>query len=161
MSVINTLIALMEKASPTNKAVAYFMSAYKTGKLKEYKKFGAVTVEKVKLPTKVHTIIDGKIETVNTAKPGEYIVTGIAGETYVLTAEKLKSRYKKVKGNTYEAIGECYAIQYVGKPFKFKAPWGEDMLCENGDYICSTALDGSDVYRIEKEVFKKTYKLKG
>ncbi len=161
MSVIDTLIALMEKASPDNQAVTYFLNAVKANKVKTYQKFGTVTAIKATSKQSVKTVIDGKTETTNVANIGDYIVTGASGEKYVLTADKFKSRYKKVKDNIYEAVGECNAVKYVGKAFKFKAPWGEDMICENGDYICSTALDGSDVYRIEKEVFKKTYKLKG
>ena len=35
------------------------------------------------------TRIDGQDETVNIATPGDYIVCGVQGERYVLTARKL------------------------------------------------------------------------
>ena len=160
MSAFSKLKALMELAS-SNKAVEYFLQAIKDKSIKKYRKFGVVTAIKATAEQQVRTVIDGKVETTNVAHPGDYIVTGASGEKYVLTSEKMKSRYKKIADNQYEAIGECFAVKYNGKSFKFTAPWGEDMICNNGDYICSTILDGSDVYRIEKEVFKKTYKLAG
>jgi hypothetical protein len=55
-------------------------------------------------------------------------------------------------------VGSCNAFQYNGEAFEFKAPWGEKMLCEKGDYLASIESDLSDVYRIESTVFGKTYK---
>ena len=50
------------------------------------------------------------------------------------------------------------AFCYHGETIEFVAPWGEKMLCEDGDYIASPP-NGSpdDIYRIEKETFAQTY----
>jgi len=152
----------------TNRAVKLFLMAKEDEYLNEYKKIGRVRVQAIKPGTKVDTIINGKKETTNIAKVGDVLITGSAGEQYLLSNSKLKDRYKfleiepKGVAEIWEATGKCYAVKYVGlDTFVFEAPWGEEMLCEPGDYICSTKLDGTDVYRIEKEVFKKTYRLVG
>lgn len=161
MTVLETLQRLMEtSAKPSNLAVDYFLKSLKKGQVKEYRKFGTVKAIVAKKEQKVDTIIDGKLETTNIAKPGDYIVTGPKGEKYVLSADKIKTRYKHVEGDTYKAIGNCYAVEYKGKSFKFNAPWDELMTCHDGDFIASTKQDGTDVYRIEKEVFQQTYKRK-
>lgn len=119
--------------------------------------------KQVKAGLKVDTIIDGKLETTNTSKDGDYLIIGTKGEKYLIDKDKFKKRYAFVTrtplGDKYKAIGNVFAIKYEGPTFKFKAPWGEDMLCESGDYICSTSMSNlDDVYRIEKDAFVKTYR---
>ena len=150
----------------TNRAVKLFLMAKEDEYLNEYKKIGRVRVQAIKPGTKVDTIINGKKETTNIAKVGDVLITGSAGGQYLLSNSKLKDRYKfleiepKGVAEIWEATGSCYAVKYVGvDSFKFEAPWGEEMICNNGDYICSTSLDGADVYRIERNVFKKSYRL--
>jgi hypothetical protein len=38
----------------------------------------------------------------------------------------------------------------------FQAPWGEQMILKNGDYVVREA-DGKGYYRIAKAEFEKTY----
>ena len=140
-----------------NPAISYFLRALDGNEVAYFKKVGEIKANKALVETSVVTTIDGEQETINTANVGDYIVTGAAGERYVLTADKLESRYKHKGGDTYIATGGCYAVQYEGASFTFKAPWGEDMICNSGDYICSTVTNGDDVYRIEQSVFNKTY----
>ena len=150
----------------TNRAVELFLMAKEDDYLHEYKKVGRVRVQAILPGTKVDTIINGKKETTNTAKVGDVLITGEAGEQYLISNSKLKDRYKFleiVKGGKeeiWEATGKCWAVKYVGMDtFVFEAPWDEKMVCNPGDYICSTSLDGADVYRIERNVFKKSYRL--
>lgn len=157
MHPLTAMKTLMDSSS-VNPAVSYFLDAVHKGTFRSYNKYGQVKAMKVLQPTKVVTVIDGKTETTNMANVGDYIVTGARGEQYVLTAAQLAKRYQHVKGDVYNAVGHCYAIKYKGKKFSFRAPWGEDMICEPNDYICSTALDGTDVYRIEKTAFLSTYR---
>ena len=157
MYVISKLQRFFDGASD-NPAVDYFLRALSEDRVSFYRKFGEVTASKVLVETKVVTEIKGEVETVNIAKPGDFIVTGAEGEKYVLTPEKFESRYKHKVGNVYTATGGCYAVQYEGIDFAFKAPWGEDMICKDQDYICSTVLTGDDVYRIERLIFLKTYR---
>jgi len=57
-----------------------------------------------------------------------------------------------------ETVDKVEAFCYHGKTIEFVAPWGEKMLCEDGDYI-ARPLGGSpeDIYRIEKQIFNQTY----
>jgi hypothetical protein len=147
-----------------NLAVQYWLNAHQKGKIKKYNKFGVFKADIVEKEVRVKTIINGKIETENTAKPGDYILTGSKNEKYVLTADKLKDRYVPIPGEDgkYKAVGTCYGVKYLGNSFTFKAPWGETMVCKNGDMIVSTHhnpnLAKKDIYRIEANAFKATYK---
>lgn len=106
---------------------------------------------------KIVTSIDGQVETINHANIGDYILSGPKGENYVLTPEKFFKRYV-VKDGLAKAIGSTYAKEYKGESFNFVAPWGEDMICNNGDYLATTVVGSDDIYRIEREVFHQTYK---
>lgn len=104
------------------------------------------------------TTIDGKDETKNKARIGDYILTGTKGERYILTPEKFKLRYKlqgKDKAVTEPVI--INAKEYKGKPISFVASWGEEMIIEEGDYLIKK---GNEYYRIEKGAFANTYTLK-
>lgn len=164
MSVLKNFVAFIEHASaPPVDAVTYFLKALSENRIAKYKKFGNYVAEIATKRQRVITFINGVKETENEAQAGDYILTGPQGERYVLKPNKLKERYKKIGEDLagrsiYKAIGECWAIQYHGKPFTFTAPWGEEMICNSGDYICSTKTDGTDVYRIDQNVFLQTYK---
>lgn len=51
------------------------------------------------------------------------------------------------------------AFKYEGEPFKFIAPWGEEMICYEGDMLARTIGKKTDIYRIEKDAFSLTYKV--
>lgn len=146
-----------------NKAQDYFLKAKQNGELVKCQKFGRVFVNYEPVGTEIHTIIDGKIETKNTVKhEDDAVITGPKGEKYIISAQTLKDRYKKVgdspKGEVYAPTGKILAVKYVGPSFSFPAPWGENMICNNGDYLCATLEKPSEVYRIEKGAFFQTYK---
>jgi len=103
---------------------------------------------------KVVTEIDGEKETENTAKKGDYILTGSKKEIYVLSPKKFESRYTIVDGKAKTKPVEILTKEFEGKKIKFKAPWEEDMIIKNGDFI---AKNEGEYYRIEKEAFKNTY----
>jgi len=149
----------------TNRAVELFLMAKEDEYLNEYKKVGRVRVQAVLPGTQIDTVINGETETKKVAQVGDVLVIGASGEKYLLANSVLKDRYRFleiVKGGKeeiWEATGKCWAVKYLGEDsFKFEAPWGEEMLCNRGDYICSTKLDGTDVYRIERDTFIKSYK---
>jgi len=146
--------------------VALMLEQKKSGKVLHYKKLGIVEARLASRGEEVETIVGGKVETTNTAKAGDYIVRNPGGELYIIGGKKFKDRYAIVKGRasftkfaTYKALGEAWGYVYTGKALKFKAPWGEPMLLEPGDMVVSAnkALT-SDIYRIEKKAFAKTYK---
>lgn len=145
--------------------VSLFKNAMMNGKVYKYKKVGEVAARKAKKGEKIDTIIDGKKELTTKAKEGDWVVTGPAKEEYLVSEDKFKSRYKgpngkaKKKGfDLFIPTGICYAFKYTGDDGTFEHPRG-DMLIETGDYLASTSTtEYSDLYRIEKKVFKKTYK---
>ena len=145
-----------------NRAQELVQEAIDNGTIKLYKKFGIFKGRKAKIGEKIDTIINGVKETANTAGENYWVLTGAKGEQYLLSETKLRERYSPVTSTTgplFEATGETYATQYRGTAFEFVAPWGESMLCEFGDFICTTAVDNlDDVYRIESSVFADTYR---
>lgn len=127
--------------------------------LKNYQKFGNFSYllhegEDVE----VITSINGQEETKNTLRNGQYLLTGISNEKYVVKPDVFAQRYKIVNDTTCEARGEVWGMQWKWHPMKFISPWGEDMICNTGDMLCSPDETISEVYRIEKEAFLKTYK---
>lgn len=109
---------------------------------------------------RIETVLNGQVETANTAEPGDYIVTGLIGEQYVVKPEVFTKRYEIVGGGLAKAVGEGYAIQWTGSEFTFTAPWDdtETMICLPGDYLMSPNEDFTGVYRIEQTQFLNTYK---
>lgn len=108
------------------------------------------------------TKIDDQTETKNIAKPGDYIIKGIKGEFYVVTPEAFQKRYIIESVDEYligiaNAIPEPrLAVKWDGDTIFFTSTWKEDMVCHKGDFLVAPE-DLSEVYRIEKEVFFKTY----
>jgi hypothetical protein len=43
---------------------------------------------------KIITILDGEVETINTAAEGDVVITGPKGEKYIINATKFEARYK-------------------------------------------------------------------
>jgi len=135
----------------------------------KYEKYSKVIARPANDNEKVDTVTSDVKETTNTSKSGDYIVTNLTGakEKYIISAEKLNSRYKKIKDNPdgsalYQSIGHVFAVQYNPKrhdlPIKllFEAPWKENMFLKEGDMICTT--DYKEVYRIDQKEFQETYK---
>lgn len=128
-----------------------------------YKKFGAVMARLAKVGEKIVTVIDGKVETQNTAKENDVIVKGLKGEEYIIGHEKFKARYAVINPVTdtftsYEPNGTCIAYEYEGESIVFTAPWNEDMILNKGDFLATTDETVPEVYRIERSAFYQTYK---
>jgi hypothetical protein len=104
---------------------------------------------------KVETTIDGKKETENIAKVGDWILTGVKGEHYVLSEKKVMDKYIIVDANTIRAKpSKIKAKEYQGKKIEFFASWGEKMILDFGDFLVNS---GDEFYRIEKDAFKDLY----
>ena len=144
------------------KTMFEMVDIFNSGTQKKYRKFGTVKA-KYAVESKVYdTVINGIVETTNTAKAGDVLVTNPGGEQYLVNLEKFKDRYNgpdmKNIDQSYEACGECFGIQYQGDKLSFMAEWGETMIIESGDMLVSTEMPANNVYRIEKNAFKDTYK---
>lgn len=107
---------------------------------------------------KVVTVLpDGK-ETQNVAMKGDIIMSGVSREKYVVKAAKFPKLYTGSMGGTVhpEQSPRMVARYMATTPLTFKAPWGEDMIVKQGDYIVREA-DGKGYYRIAKAEFEQTY----
>lgn len=137
--------------------IGFFKHAFWPVSLRHFKKAGIFSYEISGTEQNVITSIEGIIETTNTAYPGDFILTGQAGEKYVLKAETFAKRYKALDDKTAQATGECWGYVWHREPMSFQSPWGEDMIIETGDMLVSPDKEVSQVYRIEKGVFENTY----
>jgi hypothetical protein len=128
-----------------------------------YKKTGKVQARRAVPGEMIATVIDGTIETVNTAREDDVVILNPGGEEYILTTEKFEARYTgPTLGYDYasfKATGTTYAVKWTHGDAKFDASWGETMIISNGDMLCSPdeTPDG-DLYRIERKAFRDTYK---
>ena len=103
-------------------------------------------------------MIDGREETRNIAQSGDAIVTGGAGERYVIKAEKFGALY---------ASDPCDASQYVSKNVvralelaektELLAPWGQLQRADAGSFVVQPLANPTDVYLIAREAFLATY----
>lgn len=106
--------------------------------------------------TVVTTTSDGK-ETQNVAEPEDIIMSGPSKENYVVKASKFPKLYVgNVGGNVHPEQSPRQVALYGGEQFKFKAPWGEDMIIKPGDYLVKDP-SGNGYYRIAKSEFEQTY----
>jgi hypothetical protein len=148
----------------TGDIAAKFEEALRTGAVHHYKKMGKPDIRLATRGYVITTVIDGERETVNTAAAGDYVVRGVKGELYIIKAEALAKRYggpltapDKDGFRRYPAKGDFYGFRYEGAPFKFVAPWNEDMIAKPGDYIGTNAMGSSEYYRVEQSAFAVTY----
>lgn len=130
--------------------------------VKLYKKISTVKAKFANEGDKLETIINGELETVNTAKNYDLLVEGIDGEQYFVNIEKFLDRYIVETNFTnefqvFQAKGYCYAYEYLGEDIKFIAPWNEEMIVKKGDFLATPNEEVREVYRIERNIFFKTY----
>ena len=140
-----------------------------------YQKRGTFLFREAYKNETVLTIVSGKLETIKEANVGDIIVRNIeigsSAETYILDPRMFDKRYDAIYEGTpllidglewrkATAKGQVNAFCYMGVPITFFAPWGQEMLCEFGDYLASP-IGGNedDIYRIEKDTFAQTYSI--
>ena len=135
--------------------------------VKATKKKFTLTAFKIHAGTeKVETIIDGVLETTNTATSKDFIVCGTKGEKYVMSSESAEKRYviefkrENLMCDTYTLTTKPIIIDCKEnkEALTFTASWGEEMNAKEGDYLVYENDKLS--YSIDKEVFFNTYELK-
>lgn len=104
---------------------------------------------------KIKSLINGIVETSNTANAGDMVVTGLFGEEYIISGAKFHKLYEKVAEGVYATKPDSIKAVVVKEEISFTAPWGSEMIAFPGDYIAYRS--DSDAYRIEKGEFEKTY----
>jgi hypothetical protein len=131
---------------------------------RHYKKFGVVDARWAIPGEWVATFLDGgKFETANRAGSDDVVVKNPGGEHYIISADKFRKRYRgddlDQDYQSYRAVGTTYAVEWTEPPAQFKAAWGEMMIIDHGDMLCSpTRVPDGDLYRIEYNAFAETYK---
>jgi hypothetical protein len=152
-----------------------FKEQFDAGFKETYQKRGTFLFRASFTSETVLTIVAGKLETIKQAKPGDIILRNIeigsSAEFYIINEETFLKRYDPIYTGTLMLIdglewrrayakGQVNAFCYIGVPIKFIAPWGEEMICEPGDYLANP-IGGAedDIYRIEKDTFIQTYSI--
>ncbi len=123
----------------------------------------------------IHTDLQGQRETTNKAIPGDYIVKNAtkSKEQYIIKPEVFEKRYHKIKTykngwSLYQSIGEVIAvklnnnlIRQLDLPDKFQITpdWNSPQTIGLNDYIVMPP-DESEIYGIEENAFKETYRKK-
>lgn len=113
------------------------------------------------------------LETVNTAKPGDWVATSLTanGEvlrdraghanSYIIPAAHFPTLYAQVEGSNqfgrFHAAHGTVAALYLSGGFEILAPWGEPQTAPDG-YLM---LSGSEVYGNNAETFAATYEVVG
>lgn len=149
--------------------IPYFRKSGKT-----YKKFRRVYARRAQEGEKIVTVTDDGVETVNTAKKGDFVVKNQtdAEEMYVMSDEKFNDRYRVLTEiedgfAEYQPIGKIVAVELtpqvlselnLAAEFEFMAPWGEKMVAKQGDYLVCPS-DFNEIYRIARKEFFETYEL--
>lgn len=106
----------------------------------------------------LETVVNGHVETTNTANRGDFIVTGTQGEQYIISADKLHSRYTLSPDRT-KAITKPVEIEfeYADEDISFEASWGELMHMKKGDALVQE--NGKLGYGINIDAFHETYEV--
>ena len=105
-----------------------------------------------------------RVETVNTANPGDAIITGKKGERYVVGAEDFGKLYEPLTDENGVIINGRYLPKNVvrcmknptGQEIIIDAPWGGDQTGGADCMIVESQING-DRYLIEIGAFEMTY----
>lgn len=129
----------------------------------------AVEVEFSETAQEIKTIITeedgtGRVETVNTANPGDAIVTGKKGERYVVGAEDFGKLYEPLADEDGVTSDGRYLPRNVvkcmenptGQEIIIDAPWGGEQTGGADCMIVESQING-DRYLIERSAFEMTY----
>jgi hypothetical protein len=155
-------------SKPTPKSQAQMCDAY-LAKIKEspvYDKFGQFRFRPSIEGETIDSIINGEIETTNTAKARDVVLLGTLNEMYLIGESKFKSRYEVLTDYSErefgiaKATGKINAIKVTEENFEesFVASWDEEMFPQVGGwYACP--VEGEEVYFINEKAFEETYKL--
>ena len=129
----------------------------------------AVEVEFSETAREIETIIteeDGteRVETINTANPGDAIVTGKKGERYVVSADDFRKLYEPLTDENGVITDGRYLPKNIVKCMKnptgqeiiIDTPWGGEQTGGADCMIVESQING-DRYLIERGAFEMTY----
>lgn len=126
-----------------------------------YRKTATLDKSKVEVATKtqeVTTIIDGKVETTNTANAGDRIITGPKNERYVIRQEKFGGLYEEDPGNPSRYISkQIIRVVPLTEDTEITPPWGGTQRAAKGSVAAQSVSNPKDIYLIDEGAFKATY----
>lgn len=127
-----------------------------------YKKTGTVRARPAIPGEEVITILkDGRTETPNAAKDGDWIITNPKGERYINSGEKFFLRYDPgEEEGVYIAKGYIRAIRNpFGKPIEIMAQWGKPQYgnaeCMIGDICDEQGVLDEEPYILDQSGFEE------
>jgi hypothetical protein len=110
-------------------------------------------------------------ETINTAKPGDWVATSLTADgdvlrdrngnanSYIIPAADFPTLYSPVEGSNqfgrFHAARGTVAALHLSGGFEIVAPWGERQFAPDGYLL----LSGSSVYGNHAETFAATYEV--
>jgi hypothetical protein len=94
------------------------------------------------------------LEGVSEGKPGDYLVTGVDSEQWVVKPKWFKGAYKHISGNTYQRIPQVLEANAIDEPEVIQAPTGP-IKGDKGDYKI-TGTKGEHWF-VKPDIFAKTY----
>lgn len=111
----------------------------------------------VEVPMHIVTLLkDGGFEGAPVVQPGDFVIVNPGGEMYPNSRDYFQEKYDHKEGNTYQAKGLSFALEYTGETIHITSPWNAIMPVEAGDYlVCPQGR--SEVYRIARDEFNETY----
>lgn len=126
-----------------------------------YRKTATLLKSNVEIVTgtqEIYTVINGRLETKNTAQTGDRIITGVKGERYILNAENFAATYEEdlADPSRYLSKNFIYALQPEDN-IELIAPWGERQRTVRGGYVAQRLGNLNDIYLIEEDAFHRTY----
>lgn len=125
-----------------------------------FDKQAIVRARKGRIGEIIHTILaDGTVETTNTAKDGDIIVTNPGGEQYIMSKDKFRSRYAFTgEKGVFKATGTVQAIKNpLRQPISITAPWGEQQYGDENCWLAIPVDSNETPYIIGAKEFDSTY----
>lgn len=118
-----------------------------------------VDIEEVPVGTRiVTTLANGHQETTKVAdEDRRWLVTNPGGEQYLISREKVETRYDHLGGTRYAARGRIRAFANpYGHAVTIDAPWGTEQYGDRNVVFAEGVIDG-DRYFIGNDEFLTTY----
>lgn len=108
-----------------------------------------VTADKSSMDCYIDTL-----EGISTAHKGDYIVTGVDNEQWVVKPEYFSTSYSHIRGNQYRRIPQVVNAVLTNKDEVSHAPTG-DIHGTRGDYRVTGSK--GEVWYVKPDIFAKTY----
>lgn len=120
----------------------------------------SVRAERAQLRAQVETSVGGFGMSFGIAQAGDWLVTTLGGDQYLLSDAKFRARYRAEPdaGGLHLPIPEPLPMVRITAPIRFRAPWGAMQYAPAGSVL---VLKLNDVYAIHEQSFARSYRKVG